>query len=108
MCSLRASWKFESIPRGKSAGACEEYWQQWGWHRIRFEPADASTRARCSPRRGGFYLHDSTKGFSHGCIEIDGRFFTVLADVIAGGTHKELQLRVHYVAGRITNGGTAR
>ena len=25
--------------------------------------------------RGGFYLHDSTKGYSHGCIKLDPHFF---------------------------------
>jgi hypothetical protein len=51
-------------------------------HRIRFEPADEKTKRRCSHRRSGFYLHDSTKGYSHGCIEVQGSFFGALRSVI--------------------------
>jgi hypothetical protein len=107
-CSLQPSWQFESIPRLAATGDCEPYWRQWGWHRIRFEPADEKTRLRCRPRRSGFYLHDSTKGYSHGCIEIEGRFFAALRTVIASGRQKQLRLRVQYVPGRQTNGGTGR
>lgn len=105
-CNLMASWQFESIPRGASAGECEPYWEQWGRHRIRFEPADASTRAACKPRRHGFYLHDSTKGFSHGCIEVDGAFFNAMQTEIRSKRKTQLLLRIRYMPGRPTNGGT--
>lgn len=104
-CALKPSWTIEKIPRGAAAGACDRYWANWGKNRVRFEPADAPTKNACSPRRGGFYLHDSTKGFSHGCIEIESRFFKVLRDYVAKTKSKRLYLKVQY-SGTSTNGGT--
>jgi len=37
----------------------------WGTFRVRLEPIEGNMYGR-----GGFYLHNSQKGFSHGCIEI--------------------------------------
>lgn len=70
----------QKIPRGKNdASECEPYWAQWGQNRARMEPADSSTQNKCLPvMRGGFYLHDSTKGFSHGCIEVEINLFVQL------------------------------
>ncbi|MCY2966691.1 MAG: DUF2778 domain-containing protein [Planctomycetota bacterium] len=48
----------------------------WGSNRVRLSTVyiqDPKNRSR-----GGFYLHDSTKGYSHGCIEVDGDFFRKL------------------------------
>jgi len=84
----------QSIPRGADAVGkvggktvdCDPYWQNWGENRVQMTPADAKTRTACSPRRSGFYIHDSNKGFSHGCIEVEKEFFTRLntfATVIA-------------------------
>lgn len=97
-CDLRPSAFIQKIPRGSLAGECEEFWANWGTNRVRLEPADRKTRTVCSPRRGGFYLHDSTKGYSHGCIEVDGRFFIDLYSYVLGpsGKGKKLLLRVKY------------
>jgi hypothetical protein len=105
VCRIVPSWQIETIPRGAAAGACEPYWANWGKNRVRFEPADATTKNACSPRRGGFYLHDSTKGFSHGCIEIETRFFKVLRTFASARKAKSLRLIVKY-QGTSTNGGT--
>ena len=56
----------------------------------------------CRPRRGGFYIHDSTKGYSHGCIEVEGSFFSTLRAT----TSRRLTIEVKYIANRPTNGGT--
>lgn len=106
-CALQPAWGIQTIPRGTAAGACEPYWANWGVNRARMEPADTATRNRCSPVRGGFYLHDSTKGFSHGCIEVDGRIFPLLRTYARGGRGRSTMIiKVEYVAGRATNGGT--
>ncbi len=77
------------------------------------EARDPVTRSRRRPPRGGFYLHYSAKGYSHGCIEIEGRSFLVLRAFIAAMRERRIAgrncliLRVRYVPGRATNGGTA-
>lgn len=49
----------------------------WGKNRVRlnlvqlFHPKETG-------HRGGFYLHDSVKGFTHGCIEVSPAFFKLL------------------------------
>jgi hypothetical protein len=105
-CNLSPGWGVQTIPRGAAAGSCEPYWANWGTNRARMEPADARTRTACSPIRGGFYLHDSTKGFSHGCIEVEARFFTTLRTRSARNAPSHFLLKVKYVPGRATNGGT--
>jgi hypothetical protein len=105
-CNLKSGFGIETIPRGSAAGACEEYWVLWGNNRVRLEPADASTRRACSPSRDGFYIHDSSKGFTHGCIEVEPSFFTRLRSVANLGSKKHLTLNVKYVKNRSTYGGT--
>jgi hypothetical protein len=78
MCQLAPSNLIQSIPRGAAAGVCEDTWVNWGQHRVGLIPVDPQTERACSPRRGGFYIHDSTKGYTHGCIEIESRFFVAL------------------------------
>lgn len=106
-CAIKPAWGIQTIPRGVGAGACESYWQNWGWNRARMEAADAATKVRCSPiTRGGFYLHDSTKGYSHGCIEVETRLFPLLMSSNKALGKTTLVLKVSYVKGRETNGGT--
>lgn len=105
-CNLAPGWGIQTIPRGANAGSCETYWANWGRYRARLEPADIKTRNACSPIRGGFYLHDSTKGYSHGCIEIEPRFFSVLRSRATTALRSHFILKVMYVPGRTTNGGT--
>jgi len=105
-CNLKPAWGIQSIPRGAAAGDCEEFWVNWGTNRARLEPADAATRNRCAPVRGGFYLHDSTKGYSHGCIEVEGRIFPLLRTYARGSRRATMIVKVEYVGDRATNGGT--
>jgi hypothetical protein len=106
-CNLAAGWGLQSIPRGAAAGPCEPFWANWGFNRARLEPADTATAHACIPHRGGFYQHDSTKGYSHGCIEVDGKLFPILRSYGRTGK-KVLILRVKYAPGRITYGGTLK
>ncbi len=106
-CKLSPSWQLQTIPRGSDAGDCEPFWANWGSNRIRFEPADTTTKQTCAPiKRSGFYLHDSTKGYSHGCIEIESKFFTTLRQFIATSSRKWLFLSIKYIPGVSTNGDT--
>lgn len=106
-CSLQPAWGIQTIPRGEQAGDCEPYWANWGNNRVRLEPADAQTKGRCVPvMHNGFYIHDSTKGFSHGCIEVEGRFFNLLRNYAKTRSHTRMILKVEYKEGQSTNGGT--
>ena len=105
-CNLKPSWQLQEIPRGEAAGDCEPYWANWGYNRVRFEAANQVTKTKCNPGRGGFYLHDSTKGYSHGCIEVEGRFFNALREFLKTSKLKRLNLKVIYNSNERTNGGT--
>lgn len=114
-CTLYPSSLIQKIPRGGGVGMpsrtqanfCESYWANWGVNRVRVEPANATTRDACSPRRSGFYLHDSTKGYSHGCIEVAPRFFDHLRTYVKHTRKKRLTLVVKY-ASSSTRGDTLR
>lgn len=105
-CKLSPSWGVEKIPRGTEAGQCEPVWENWGNNRVRLEPADVETQRACKPVRGGFYIHDSTKGYSHGCIEVERRFFPHLKSLAHTNQTGFCILHVKYVPGKPTNGGT--
>lgn len=105
-CTLSPAWGVEKIPRGVAAGKCEEYWANWGNNRVRLEPADIETQRACTPTRGGFYIHDSSKGYSHGCIEIERTFFPHLKSHARTNRTGFCILQVKYTPGKTTNGGT--
>jgi hypothetical protein len=71
--------------------------RQWGTLRVRLTPQRGNMHSR-----GGFYLHNSHKGFSHGCIEVgsspDGvDFFSALLGYVRQRSHKAtLTLEVKY------------
>jgi hypothetical protein len=73
------------------------FWN-WGSKRVRLEPITALSSAR-----GGFYLHNSTKGYTHGCIElgksIESRprdFFGLLEEHAVTASKQFLTLKVKY------------
>ena len=106
-CTLKPSWGIQKIPRGSVAGNCEPYWANWGKNRARMEPADIPTQSKCSPiMRGGFYLHDSTKGYSHGCIEVETGIFPFMHLYHKTTKKNSLIIKVSYIQGKSTNGGT--
>ncbi|MCB1019382.1 MAG: DUF2778 domain-containing protein [Acidobacteria bacterium] len=111
-CTLSPGAPIQKIPRGADAQEpraggqnCEPYWANWGTNRVRLEPKDSKTRLACNPGRSGFYLHDSTKGYSHGCIEVEPRFFTDLYAFAKTSKGKRLSLGVIYRR-QVTQGGT--
>jgi len=83
--------------------------EQWGPDRVFLEILKID-RPDCR-KRNGFYLHDSTKGFTHGCIEIEARLFTDLRNLALKkpGTNVLLVLKVAYPSPEgSTNGGTSK
>ena len=69
------------------------------------EPANNETKLKCNPIRGGFYLHDSTKGYSHGCIEVDTDLLSELKNHSKRTGLNRLLLEVKY-KGTTTYGKT--
>lgn len=110
-CNLAWSPTLETIPRGDAAGVCEPLWANWGQRRVALTPLDERTRRACDTPRGGFFLHDSAKGYTHGCVEIEARFFEVLRTYRQGMKRhllpwrSTLYLQVMYFF-EVTNGGT--
>ena len=104
-CNLSPSRQIQTIPRGGAAGACEPFGKTGGIIE-HFEPEDTATKIVCRPiKRGGFYLHDSTKGYSHGCIEVERALFAKLRTFIKISKKSHLNFKVKYSGGS-TYGGT--
>jgi hypothetical protein len=115
-CVLLPSHYIEKIPRGDTgawpsggptkdtAGSCEKFWANWGYNRVALNPLGR----RGTFSRGGFFLHDSSKGFTHGCIETETRFFTWLIDLVKAEPKIMVYLQVIYPDGALTRtyGGT--
>jgi hypothetical protein len=78
------------------------------WGNIRVHLAIVHINRGDSSHRNGFYIHDSHKGFTHGCIEVESAFFTKLRAFAAKtGQKLFLGLKVAYATpSTSTNGGT--
>jgi len=76
----------------------------WGSNRVRM--TIIKIKHRKAAHRDGFYLHDSTKGFSHGCIEVDTAFFRALRDYANAKKNKEqhVAVKVDYGSESLTKG----
>jgi hypothetical protein len=107
--NLIGGWNgIEAMPDSQLNGETV-WWPEWGRNRVRLTKLyvkDAKARGR-----DGFFLHDSTKGYTHGCIEVDTHFFDRLrlqaAAATKPGAKKTLILKVAYPAtDASTNGGT--
>lgn len=59
----------------------------WGSNRVRLNIIKIYNGD--AKHRNGFYLHDSVKGFSHGCIEVDTAFFKRLCLFAAEQSQKK-------------------
>lgn len=76
-----------------------EIYSSWGSMRVRLEPTSSP-----SSQRGGFYLHNSAKAFTSGCIEVGSSlgltrqdFFKLLVEYATGRRPKAfLMLKVKY------------
>lgn len=114
-CTLVPSRGLQHIPRGDpnpgvdgddptidTAGDCDDYWANWGYNRVRLTPH----KNMVAPHRNGFYIHDSSKGYSHGCIETEQDFFVKhLFPYAQANSGKRFKLTVSYKHER-TYGGT--
>lgn len=100
-CELVISGYIQHIPLPtESTARCGPYWENWGIHRVRIEPYDRKAKTACRGRRSGFYIHDSSKGFTHGCIEVSQDFFKKLFDFV--NSHPEEKTMLLLVDYRFT------
>ncbi|MGE3180403.1 MAG: tlde1 domain-containing protein [Phycisphaerae bacterium] len=113
-CDLASHRGIQQIPRaatGNASAVCDPYFANWGWNRVRLQPSGNNHNAS-KFGRSGFYIHDSSKGYSHGCIETEQSFFGELrAESRARAKGKKsmiLRLLVDYAAGQSTYGGTKK
>jgi hypothetical protein len=72
----------------------------WGCHRVPLERIGDNPTGRTD-----FYLHDSSKGFTHGCVELEHKFFEDLipfahAEQLKPDGMKSLVLKVDYSSQR--------
>ncbi len=98
ICQLKPSWQIQKISRGESENV-NPIGQTGVIIGLGLSHHDDVTKNKCSPLRSGFYLHDSTKGFSHGCIKVEGLFFHLLRTYLKSGKSKKLHLKISYTRG---------
>lgn len=80
----------------------------WGKNRVRMEPVNVSGASSKDRDLGSFYFHDSEKGYSHGCTEVEGAFFDKLKEYRDAGNEK-IDVKVQYPnPNHHTNGGTKK
>ena len=110
-CKLQAAKGIQQIPDGdqkKGTAHCTPYWNNWGSNRVQIDAYDTKARKACHGRRDGFYIHDSAKGFSHGCIEVKHDFFKKLYALVNSDPENRLMLlNVDYSRTKTTLGDTA-
>jgi hypothetical protein len=85
----------------------------WGENRVPLIPIDVKQPNNTPTKEDdrdltSFYFHDSTKGESHGCIEVGTEFFDQLIKYRSEG-NEEIQVQVKYPnPNHKTNGGTEK
>ncbi len=109
-CKLMAAQGIQQIPDGdpkEGTAHCTPYWNNWGSNRVRIDAYDTRTRNACRGARSGFYIHDSAKGFTHGCIEVKNRFFRKLYELVNSNPDaKSMLISIDYSRTKTTLGNT--
>jgi hypothetical protein len=84
----------------------------WGSNRVRLHPHKIeSASAKKNRDEHSFYIHDSHKGYTHGCVEVLNSFFVDLrayavAESKKKGGKTKLWVQVDYASGASTQGNT--
>jgi RHS repeat-associated protein len=104
------------VPSDKNPKVGWSY-EDWGKNRARLEPVNVPTPTDNSKETGigggkrdlqSFYLHDSEKGYSHGCIECESGLFDELKNYRDKGNNM-IEVQVKYPSKEhVTNGGTKK
>ncbi len=76
----------------------------WGSQRAKL---DANSSTKLGGRDGNFYFHNSSKGYTHGCIETETGFFTLLKTLRK--TQATIRVKIQYKSqNSSTNGNTKK
>lgn len=95
----------EKTTNGEKTAFNKQIVAAWGENRAHLEP-DKVTGAKPDERdNDSYYLHDSNKESTHGCTEIDKKFFTVLTEYRKNG-NKKIDVIVDYPNNDYRTGGT--
>ncbi|HYH15752.1 MAG TPA: tlde1 domain-containing protein, partial [Flavisolibacter sp.] len=99
---MYSNFGIQKIPEKGTNTAGKSYsFPGWGTMRARLEPMkDTETFGR-----DNFYLHDSVKGYTSGCIETDNAVFGQLMKI--RGKQSSIKLKVLYTAKGGSTGGRA-
>ena len=80
----------------------------WGMHRAALTPDNVVGAKDTERDNSSYYFHDSTKGYTHGCTEVDTELFNHLKDYRDAG-NKRIDVMVKYNdPHHKTNGGTKK
>lgn len=80
----------------------------WGENRAHLEPVDVTGAKPEERDNNSYYLHDSEKGYTRGCTEVEGDLFNKLKEYREAGNEK-IDVIVQYPNGEhSTNGGTEK
>ena len=80
----------------------------WGKNRARLEPIEVTGATAKDRDLNSFYFHDSEKGYSHGCTEVESALFTKLREYREEG-NQSIEVMVDYPnRNHRTNGGTKK
>ena len=83
-------------------------YQDWGNFRAKLDPVNVTGATSEDRDLNSFYFHDSEKGYSHGCTEVEGAFFEQLINYRMEG-NESIEVKVDYPSdNHITNGGTKK
>jgi hypothetical protein len=79
-----------------------------GKNRAHLEPVKVTGATSKERDNNSYYLHDSQKGYTHGCTEVDGKLFDQLKDFRSQGNTKIDVIIDYPAANHKTNGGTKK
>ena len=95
----------ESNPVQGSSNLIYTY-DDWGKNRAKLSPDNVTGAKNTERDNNSYYLHDSTKGYTHGCTEVETNLFDVLKEYRAKGNEK-IDVIIKYPSNdHSTNGGT--
>ena len=83
-------------------------YNDWGENRAKMDPIIVTGATSQERDLSSFYLHDSQKGYSHGCTEVEGELFDKLKEYREAG-NTSIDVKVEYPnEDHKTNGGTKK